>query len=144
MVENGENQGWPGTDPDEKLSVKAATVALGVSRRTIYNYEKRGWLRIEHEHNGKPFIRRGQIDLVLRKKGDQVAKGKFLPEGHITVEEDRYNAAMRRLDFLEQERPKLLTYQEEVEADRQRIAELEAELEKREKAGLVKRLFKKW
>jgi len=116
--------------PDDRLTIKQAQALLGVSRRTVYNHSKNGLLRIDHEDNGKPYILRSQVDLVLQKKGDEVKKGQFIPEGHIVVAEDRYNAAHERLRFLEGQLPKLIEYQDQVQQDKQMIAELEAEREK--------------
>jgi len=116
--------------PDDRLTIKQAEKLLDVSRRTVYNYSKNGLLRIDHDHKGKPYILRGQVDLVLQKKGDEVKKGQFIPEGHIVVAEDRYNAAHERLRFLEGQLPKLIEYQSQVEQDQKMIADLEAEHEK--------------
>jgi len=136
--------GAPGGQ-DERLSITGAMKALGLrSRKSIYNYEQRGWLRIDHDHKGKPFILQSQVDLVLRKKGDKVSKGKYIPEGHIVIEEDRYNAAQQRLTYLEAQAREMPLLLEQIDADKDRIAELEAELAKRDQAGLVKRLLKKW
>jgi len=137
-------------DPSVPLSIEQAYKLLGVSRRTLYNYGKKGLLRIDHDHDGKPFVLRGQVDLVLKKKSDKVRKTEYVPDGCVVVKEDSYNAAHQRLTFLEQkfrEMPKLL---EQIDVDQARIAELEAErqalaekLESVKSRGLFARLFNK-
>lgn len=116
-------------DADEQLSITQAQKLLGCSRKTVYNHEKKGLLRIDHDHKGKPFILRSQVDLVLQKKKDQVRKTEYVPDGCVVVNEDSYNAAQQRLTFLESQRLKLIKYEEQAEVDREHIESLEENLD---------------
>jgi len=128
---------------DEKLSIKQAMKLLGKSRRTVYNYGKSGLLRIDHDDDGKPYILRSQADLVLIKKSDQVRKTKYIPDGTILVKEDTYNASMKQLTDLTNQRQLYLEHKAMHEADLEKISELEAELQRVQSRGLIARLLNK-
>lgn len=134
---------------DPKLTIDEAATLLGVSRRTIYNHDKAGKLRIEHE-KGKPFVRRSQIDMYLEKKKMKVQKTKFIPEGSILVEAERYEAMLQRNQYLEGQNRLLLTYEEQIEEDKrvvlgleEELAEAKAEADRLKKRGLWARIFNK-
>lgn len=128
---------------DEKLTIKQAQTLLDVSRRTVYNYSKKGLLRIDHDHDGKPYILRSQADLVLKKKSDQVRKTEYIPDGSILVKENTYNASMKQLADLTEQRQLYIEHKEMHEADTERISELESELERVKSRGFVARMFNK-
>lgn len=128
---------------DEKLSIQQVQNLLGVARRTVYNYSKKGLLRIDHDDDGKPYVLRSQADMVLIKKDAQVRKTKYIPDGHIVVKEDAYNASIKQLTDLTAQRQLYIEHKEMHEADLERIEELEKELERVKSRGFFARLINK-
>jgi len=128
---------------DEKLTIKQAVALLGVSRRTVYNYSKKGLLRIDHDHDGKPFVLRSQADLVLKKKSDQVRKTEHMPDGTILVKETAYNDSMKLLSDLTNQRQLYLEHKQMHEADKEKIEALEQENARMKSRGLFARLLNK-
>lgn len=58
----------------ETMSTEAAADALGVSRRTVYNYIRRGYLKTVSKKNGSPRITRASLMVVqaaLTQRGDR-------------------------------------------------------------------------
>lgn len=65
---------------DDKMTIKQAADALGVSRNTIVNMANRGLLRIIHKPFGNPrlFVLREDVDKLLNqvKESEQTSKRK--------------------------------------------------------------------
>ena len=144
-------------DDDVKLTLAEAAKILGKTKRTLYNYEKKGLLRIDHGEKGVPFILRSQVSLVLDKKNDKVKKTEYVPEGCVVIPQDIYDAKLLQIDNLLKREQILIEHKETVEKNKEEIAqlksereaieadkvELQRELEAVKNRGLFSRIFNK-
>lgn len=143
----GQQAPAPKIDPEARLTVNQAASLLGVSRRTLYNYDGQGLVKIEHD-GGKPFVKRGSIDAYLDAKNAGIKKTEYVPDGCVVIKEEAWHKTRQvaedmtvRVASLTAQVQNLLTYEKQVEEDAAEIARLKAENDRLKSRGFWDRVF---
>jgi len=123
---------------EEYLTVREASLELGVSEKTVKKYIKNGILRAQMI-NGKWAIVVESLKELPRNLYGRIQE-KIVPANKLLVDRNKYESLLKEVARLQAREELLWTFRQELEGMKRRIEALEREVgELKKKRGLFRR-----
>jgi len=123
----------------EYLTVKEASLELGVSEKTVKKYIKDGILRAQMI-NGKWAIAAESLQELPRNLYGRIQEKVGIPANKLLVDRNKYESLLKEVARLQAREELLWSFRQELEEMKRRIETLEREVGKlKEKRGLFRR-----
>ena len=124
---------------EEYLTVKEASLELGVSEKTVKKYIKNGILRAQMI-NGRWAIVAESLRELPRNLYGRIQEKVGIPANKLLVDRNKYESLLKEVARLQAREELLWTFRQELEEMKRRIEALEREVGKlKEKRGLFRR-----
>ena len=124
---------------EEYLTVKEASLELGVSEKTVKKYIKDGILRAQMI-NGRWAIVAESLRELPRNLYGRIQEKVGIPANKLLVDRNKYESLLKEVARLQAREELLWTFRQELEEMKRRIEALEREVGKlKEKRGLFRR-----
>ncbi|RKY63194.1 MAG: hypothetical protein DRQ08_10125 [Candidatus Latescibacterota bacterium] len=124
---------------EEYLTVKEASLELGVSEKTVKKYIKNGILRAQMI-NGRWAIVAESLRELPRNLYGRIQEKVGIPANKLLVDRNKYESLLKEVARLQAREELLWSFRQELEEMKRRIEALEREVGKlKEKRGLFRR-----
>ena len=124
---------------EEYLTVKEASLELGVSEKTVKKYIKDGILRAQMI-NGRWAIAAESLRELPRNLYGRIQEKVGIPANKLLVDRNKYESLLKEVARLQAREELLWSFRQELEEMKRRIEALEREVGKlKEKRGLFRR-----
>lgn len=124
---------------EEYLTVKEASLELGVSEKTVKKYIKDGILRAQMI-NGRWAILAESLRELPRNLYGRIQEKVGIPANKLLVDRNKYESLLKEVARLQAREELLWSFRQELEEMKRRIEALEREVGKlKEKRGLFRR-----
>ncbi|HDI00738.1 MAG: hypothetical protein DRP94_03975 [Candidatus Latescibacterota bacterium] len=124
---------------EEYLTVKEASLELGVSEKTVKKYIKNGILRAQMI-NGRWAIAAESLRELPRNLYGRIQEKVGIPANKLLVDRNKYESLLKEVARLQAREELLWSFRQELEEMKRRIEALEREVGKlKEKRGLFRR-----